>query len=379
MKRDVLYVDDEADNLVVFEATFEDSFNIWTASSAQQALEMIEERPFPVVVADQRMPGMTGSELFEVMRRRHLHTRRVMLTGYADSQAMIDAINQGHVYYFLKKPWERHDVQSVLVRAIESYELEMSNLTLTDRLVSVDRCAALGQSAARIAHEMGNQLCMLPLLELIEDQYADHEDLVQTASFARQTHERLAQLINEVKAFVRCEQDSITLAPLAMADVIHELRQFIRFDQSLPAAKIHVLVESEPMIRGNKTKLQQVVINLLKNAAHAIGGCEDGCIELRLSADSQSAVLEVTDNGCGMTPEVEQRIWEPFFTTKGQEGTGLGLDISRSMITQHGGQIECRTAPGKGTTFTIRLPLDEECGGDSSHHNTDLFAATSAS
>ncbi len=321
---------------------------------------------------------MTGSELFEIMRRRHLHTRRVMLTGYADSQAMIDAINQGHVYYFLKKPWERHDVQSVLVRAIESYELELSNLTLTDRLVSVDRCASLGRSAARIAHEMGNQLCMLPLLELIEDQYADHEDLVQTAAFARQTHERLAQLINEVKAFVRCEQDSLTLSPVSLAEVLHELLQFIRFDQSLPAARIRVCVESEPVVRGNKTKLQQVLINLLKNAAHALGDREDGRIEVRLTADSGSAVLSVEDNGCGMTPEVEERIWEPFFTTKGQDGTGLGLDISRSMIAQHGGQIECRTAPGLGSTFIIRLPLHEQSGGLFSDNESNLIAATSA-
>ncbi len=378
MKRDVLYVDDEPDNLVVFEATFEDSFNIWTATSGQQALEMIESRPFPVVVADQRMPGMTGSELFEIMRRQHLHTRRVMLTGYADSQAMIDAINQGHVYYFLKKPWERHDVQSVLVRAIESYELEMSNLTLTDRLVSVDRCAALGRSAARIAHEMGNQLCMLPLLELIEDQYADHEDLVQTADFARQTYERLAQLINEVKAFVRCEHDNLRLAPVSLADVVHELQQFVRFDQSLPAAKIHVRVDSDPLVRGNKTKLQQVLINLLKNAAHALGDQPDGRIDLTLTTEEGSAVLSVADNGCGMPPEVQKRIWEPFFTTKGQEGTGLGLDISRSMIQQHGGQIDCSSAPGQGSTFTIHLPLADEGSGLQTPDESHLIAATSA-
>ena len=125
------------DNLVVFEATFEDSFNICDRDQRRASARPARSRGrFPVVVADQRMPGMTGAELFEIMRRSRLHTRRVMLTGYADSQAMIDAINQGHVYYFLKKPWERHEVQSVLVRAIEAYELELSNLTLTDRLVS---------------------------------------------------------------------------------------------------------------------------------------------------------------------------------------------------------------------------------------------------
>jgi len=357
MNRDVLYVDDEVDNLLVFEATFEDAFNVCTASSGQEALRLIDSRPFPVVIADQRMPGMTGSELFEFIRRKHPHTRRVMLTGYADPQAMIDSINQGQIYYFLKKPWERHEVQSVVVRAIESYELEMSNLTLTDRLVTVDRCAALGRSAAQIAHEMGNQLCMLPLLELIEEEYADREDLMQTAAFARRTYERLAQLINEVKAFVRCEQEDLSLVPLPLNEVIHELMQFVHYDQSLPEARIRVRMEGEPVVRGNKVKLQQVLINLLKNAAHAIRDRDECWIELRVETQDRTVLLAVEDNGCGMKPEVHERIWEPFFTTKGKEGTGIGLDVSKSIIEHHGGQIDCQTALGQGSTFSIRLPL----------------------
>ena len=169
MKRDVLYVDDEQDNLVVFQATFEDDFNIVTASSGKEALELLERQSFPVIVADQRMPGMTGTEFFEQVRARYPLTRRIMLTGYADSQAMLDAINKGQVYYFIKKPWDHDLVFSTIVRALESYDLAMANMALTDRLVANDRCATLGRSAARIAHEIGNQLCMLPLLELIEE------------------------------------------------------------------------------------------------------------------------------------------------------------------------------------------------------------------
>jgi signal transduction histidine kinase len=362
MKRDVLYVDDEVDNLLVFEATFEDAFNVFTASSGAEALRMIDSRQFPVVIADQRMPGMTGAELFEFIRRKHPHTRRVMLTGYADPQAMIDSINQGQIYYFLKKPWERHEVQSVVVRAIESYELEMSNLSLTERLATVDRCAALGRSAAQIAHEMGNQLCMLPLLELIEEEYADREDLMRTAAFARQTHERLAHLINEVKAFVRCEQEDLSMAPMPLGEVIHELVQFIHHDQSLPEARIRVHMSGAPVVRGNKFKLQQVLINLLKNAAHAVRDREESWIELRVETQDQTVAMAVEDNGCGMTPEVAARIWEPFFTTKGKEGTGIGLDVSKSIIENHGGQIDCQTAVGQGSTFTIRLPLCQLSG-----------------
>ncbi len=126
-----------------------------------------------------------------------------MLTGYADPKAMLSAINQGQVFYFIKKPWEQEVVFSILVRAIEAYDMSISNIVLLDRLVAADRCATLGRSAARLAHEMGNQLCMLPLLELIEEEYGDQEDLVRMAAFARTTYDRLVQIIDEVKSFVR--------------------------------------------------------------------------------------------------------------------------------------------------------------------------------
>jgi len=356
-KRDVLYVDDESENLIVFQATFEDRFNVVTATSGQEALELMAQRTFPVVVADQRMPRMSGAQLFEAMRDKFPHTKRVMLTGYADSKAMLDAINKGQVYYFIKKPWEEDFVFSILVRAIEAYDMAVSNMVLQERLVAMDRAATLGRSAAQLAHEMGNQLCMLPLLELIEERYSDQEELVQMAGFARTTHDRLLQIINEVKAFVRFEREQVVMQPVSLAGVLHELLEFVRHERSLPLERLTVEFEADPLVNGNRIKLQQVVLNLLKNAAYAIRGREGGKITLRLSlADSQAAIT-VSDNGCGMSEETAARIWEPFFTTKGDEGTGVGLDLSKSIVEAHGGTIDCLTAPDQGATITIRLPV----------------------
>jgi signal transduction histidine kinase len=359
MKRDVLYVDDETENLVVFQATFEEHFNVVLADSGAQALELLAQRPFPVVIADQRMPKMSGAELFEIMRRQYPHTKRVMLTGYADPKSMLSAINQGQVFYFIKKPWEEEDVFSILVRAIDAYDMSLSNLVLEDRLVAADRCAMLGRSAAQLAHEMGNQLCMLPLLELIEEEYSDQEDLVRMAGFARATHERLVQIINEVKAFVRFEREEMVTRPLALSEAVHELVEFLRYERSLPADRLSVQIESASWVQANRVKLQQVLINLLKNAEFAVRDNPQGQIRLTVSSEGDRALVTVADNGCGMTPEVAQRIWEPFFTTKGSEGTGLGLDVARSIIEGHGGTIDCQTAPGQGATFTIRLPRIE--------------------
>ena len=198
------------------------------------------------------MPFMTGAELFEQLRFRFPNTKRVMLTGYADSHAMLDAINQGQVYYFIKKPWDRDLVFSILVRAIESYDLAISNMALTDRLVANDRCATLGRSAARIAHEMGNQLCMLPLLELIEDKYGDHQDLMQMASIARTTHEHLLELVNEVKSFVRFRQEDQIRQPLLLSEMVHELVEFLRFDRSLPMDRLSVQLVADATVQAQQ-------------------------------------------------------------------------------------------------------------------------------
>jgi two-component system sensor histidine kinase/response regulator len=356
MKRDILYVDDELENLIVFQATFDDYFNVVTADSGQEALDLLATRAFPVVIADHRMPKMTGAELFEAMRIKYPHTKRVMLTGYADSKAMLSAINQGHVFHFLKKPWDQDVVFSIVVRAIEAYDMSISNMMLQDRLVAADRCAMLGRSAAQLAHEMGNQLCMLPLLELIEEEYGEHEDLVRMAGFARTTHERLVQIINEVKAFVRFEREQVVTQPVALSQVVHELVEFLRYERNLPLARLSVEINAEPWARANRVKLQQVLLNLLKNAAFAIRDCAEGHVTLRLSTAGDRAVIEVIDNGCGMSDEVVAQIWEPFFTTKGEEGTGLGLDVAKSIIEAHGGTIDCTSELKRGSHFTIRLP-----------------------
>ncbi len=124
------------------------------------------------------------------------------------------------------------------------------NIALQDRLVASDRCAMLGRLAARLAHEMGNQLCMLPLLELIEDEYSDKQDLVQMAGFARSTYERLVQMVDEVKAFVRFEHQQVVTQPLALAEVVHELLEFLRFERTLDVEQLEVVVEGGTLGQG---------------------------------------------------------------------------------------------------------------------------------
>src|SRR5579859_7202301 len=219
MKRDLLYVDDEPDNIVVFEAAFEDDFKIWSATSGQQALNILEETAIPVVVSDQRMPAMTGVELFSIMRRKYPHIQRIILTGYTDPEGMIDAINQGQVFHFVKKPWERPFLLSVLIRAFQAHDLSVANSALTDQLVLSER----------LAHEMGNHLCLLPLVEYIEDNCRDDAEVLKLAHLTRESVQRLTEMVHEVKAFTQFQQQEFAKQFLSLSEIVHELVSFLRF------------------------------------------------------------------------------------------------------------------------------------------------------
>jgi signal transduction histidine kinase len=119
------------------------------------------------------------------------------------------------------------------------------------------------------------------------------------------------------------------------------------------------LDESLPAIHGQRSKLEQVFLNLVINAAEAMEG--QGSLEITTSQEPRERTVRVTvaDNGPGMDEEVAARIFEPFYTTKGRgRGTGLGLSISHGIVKQHGGRLELDTAPGRGTRITVVLPQD---------------------
>jgi signal transduction histidine kinase len=277
---------------------------------------------------------------------------------------MADAINEGQVFHFVKKPWDRNFLFSILLRAFEAYDLEIQNSALMNKLTVSERCALLGRAMSRIAHEMGNLMCVLPLLEHIEDDYSEDAELMQMSRLARETCDRLNGLIGEVKDFVRFEQAIFPKVPIALSEVVYQLLPFLKFDESIPNDQFRLELKNDSTVLANKIKLQQVLHNLIKNAADVTRLRTDGQIVLEVDSQDSDAILRVTDNGYGIPADIIERIWEPFFTTKGEEGNGIGLDVSRRLIESHNGQITCRSRVNEGTTFEIRLPKLEAPAGD---------------
>jgi response regulator RpfG family c-di-GMP phosphodiesterase len=134
----VLYIDDEVHNLTSFRASFRRMFNVFTAESAEEGRTIVEFQNIHVILSDQRMPKMTGIEFFESIKEEHPDPIRILITGYTDINAVIDAINRGQVYKYLTKPWNEDDVKIYVEKAYEVFKLRKDNIKLTNNLIDVN-------------------------------------------------------------------------------------------------------------------------------------------------------------------------------------------------------------------------------------------------
>jgi PAS domain S-box-containing protein len=244
---------------------------------------------------------------------------------------------------------------------------------LERQLVQGDRLAALGTMAAGVAHEVNNPLAYLMLnlewiarkLPTLEHDPAGLQGLTTMLDEARHGAERVSAIVRELRSFSRADGEtrtSVDLADVAQAAIKiagHEIRHKARIVTSFEPAR---------PVWGNEARLEQVVINLLLNAAQALPETRAETNEIRVSVREDGegrSVLEVFDNGAGIPPDVLPRIFDPFFTTKPVgEGTGLGLSICHGIVTSLGGQIAAYSEPGEGTTFRVVLPTHDTSTGD---------------
>ncbi|MCB9363052.1 MAG: response regulator [Flavobacteriales bacterium] len=134
-KINVLYVDDEVDNLNAFKAVYRRDFNVFIVESAAEGRKILENNEIEVILTDQRMPGMTGVEFLESILKEFPESMRILVTGYADITAVIDAINKGQVYRYVSKPWDNKDLKILIEQSAEVYQLRKEKKQLTDDLI----------------------------------------------------------------------------------------------------------------------------------------------------------------------------------------------------------------------------------------------------
>ena len=135
----VLYIDDEVNNLSAFKANFRKVYDVYTAESAAEGRKILETTEIEIILTDQRMPEMTGVEFLESIVKEYPNPIRILLTGYTDMQALIDAVNKGQIYRYLNKPWNEEELMMYLNQAYEVFVLRKENMELTKSLLQANK------------------------------------------------------------------------------------------------------------------------------------------------------------------------------------------------------------------------------------------------
>jgi len=241
-----------------------------------------------------------------------------------------------------------------------------------ERLVESERMAAVGRVAAGIAHEISNQLSVLSYAELIRDRYPDDGEIRLFTAAILSARSRLGGLVGEIRDFSRVHAAAGEVptggTPTGGAPKFHlveeqvalsvlEALSILRFDPAFRLRSIERMLDCPATSLVHRDKLVQVLVNLLRNAIDATP--TGGEIQVRLTADEKHVKVAIEDHGAGIPTEVLPRIFDPFFSTKGDRGTGLGLGICRSIVSQHRGELTVTSPiPGGsgGTLASVVLP-----------------------
>jgi len=133
-KINILYVDDEANNLMSFKATFRIKYTVYTAISGDEAIKILDKNDINIIITDQRMPEMTGVEFLESILEKHPDPIRLLLTGYADMNAVVDAINKGKIFHYLTKPWNEEELDMTIQRAYDVYNQRQEEKVMNEKL-----------------------------------------------------------------------------------------------------------------------------------------------------------------------------------------------------------------------------------------------------
>ncbi|HEU4641991.1 MAG TPA: GAF domain-containing protein [Gemmatimonadaceae bacterium] len=233
---------------------------------------------------------------------------------------------------------------------------------VAEQLRQSEKLVALGELVAGVVHEVNNPLTGISAFaQLLCDEPLTEEQRESVQMIKREA-DRAVTVVRDLLTFAR--KSGPRIVPVQFNDLVEQTLRLRTY--GLRTAGVQVELRLAPdiqLVHGDDRQLQQVLLNLIVNAEHAMATVQHRRLTIRTANEGGRVVVEVADTGIGMAPDVQKRIFEPFFTTKSDgRGTGLGLSVSYGIVQTHGGTLTVHSAPGAGATFRISLPTSARDG-----------------
>ncbi len=353
----ILYVDDEVNNLVGFKASFRIDYRIFTANNIAEAYTHLEQHPdMRIVFCDQRMPDKTGVQFFEEMRQLYPHPVRILLTGYADIESVIEAINRSNIYRYVKKPWIDADITGAIEEANRYYLVDSMLSIKNDELQKA--YDELDKFAYSVTHDIRRPL--LSILGAIDvAQYIDNvAELKEMLGMMEESVKNLDNYIQDIHDYYNIKRGELSIEAIHFDGIASEQEESFTSFATLNNIRFIVNVFQRETFRSDKVSIIMIINNLLSNAfKYQRHGEQDKFVELDIKVELGTATISVKDNGTGIDENHLPNIFNMFFrATSGEIGSGFGLYNVKNALTKLNGSIKVNTELGKGAVFVVTVP-----------------------
>ncbi|UCG79602.1 MAG: response regulator [Desulfobacterales bacterium] len=380
----LLLIDDERPILETLETSLtSEGYDVMTAETSKEGLRIFEEEGIKLILTDIKMPGIDGIEVLKKVKAIDEEAEVIVITGHGDMDTAIAALQYG-ASDFITKPIRDEVLLLALERAkktlamsqqlrsytehleqkVEEHRLELRQAQ--EELIRNERLATIGETVAGLAHYIKNVVTALQGgMHMVERGMPRHRPQMFEEGWAM-VQRHVGKVSDLALALLRYSKERTPERSICRPnDIVSEVVELFKDT----AEEHHVKLETvlDPNLTEaylDRDGIHRVLVNLVSNGI-------DGCIydtdtskgwsvivKTRIETNTESAetiVFEVTDNGCGMTDEVKQKLFSRFFSTKAGRGTGLGLLITQKIIHEHGGEISVKSKAGRGTTFSVRF------------------------
>jgi len=384
------------------------SYEIDSAYQGQQALEMVEtaaknQKPYAMIFMDVRMPpGWDGIETIQKIWEKHPYTEVVLCSAYSDytSDEIISTLGESHRLLFMKKPFDgvavkhmalamttkwnfesqsrRHveELELAVQKRTQELETSVEKLTTTNRdldaslkqlqetqslLLQASKMSALGEMAGGIAHEVNTPLGTISLLvsqlqTLVRHGSLDQDELSELLKMIETTVTRIAKIIRGLRSFSR-DGSHEPFKSTSIRKIVDDTLALCSEKMKNHGIEIKLSdIPADLAVECREVQISQVLLNLFNNAYDAIEKLPQKWIQIETKDQQDHVQIVVTDSGPGIPPEIQQKLFQPFFTTKEVgKGTGLGLSISRGILQAHKGKFFLGDNH-QNTEFVIQLP-----------------------
>jgi K+-sensing histidine kinase KdpD len=343
----VLYVDDLRVNLMLFDETFKKDFDITLTEYPHEALKILEEKEIHVVVSDQRMPEMTGTELLEIVAEKFPDIRRYLLTAYTDAETVIEAVNVGQIHGFIKKPLNVTEIRDKINGSLELYFLRKKNQQILEELEKVN-AELLGMDGLKseIINAISNEISpplnrIMGTLHLLKtkiegDELTEVVNILDQSVFKLEQFSTLAQQISTLKSpGFSLEKTAVPLKQVIQYSSIETKEDLKDLDISLTMD----LDDDDHLIKGDSDLLVSCLISLILFAKDHTG--TKGKIVVSSLKSNGSIECFVEDGGNDYSDTLFSLLTDQF-ATKAQPlnlSMGIGLAVSQIIMEVHGGQL----------------------------------------